>query len=84
MLFTRSKMIKIQDRKKKKKKFGHPTSIFFCIFQDVVVLVEMMKVIRKKLMIFVKKKITIRNIEFSLVLLKSWLNFLNDFWLLIE
>ena len=44
-----------------------------------------MKVIRKKLMIFVKKKkITIRNIEFSLVLLKSWLNFLNDFWLLIE
>ena len=42
-----------------------------------------MKVIRKKLVIFVKK-ITIRNIEFSLVLLKSWLNFLNDFWLLIE
>ena len=83
MLFTRSKMIKIQDRKKKKKNSDIQRA-FFCIFQDVVVLVEMMKVIRKKLMIFVKKKITIRNIEFSLVLLKSWLNFLNDFWLLIE
>ena len=43
-----------------------------------------MKVIRKKLMNFVKKKRTSRNIEYSLELLKSWLNFLNDFWLLIE
>ena len=83
MLFTRSKMIKIQDRKKKRKNSDIQRA-FFCIFQDVVVLVEMMKVIRKKLMNFVKKKRTSRNIEYSLELLKSWLNFLNDFWLLIE